>query len=296
MYRLEDLPHDLHLRLERLLGQPIVGLARVGGGYTPALRLRLHLRDHSTIFIKVGVTPPTAEWLRTEVTFYNRLDAAFMPRLMAWEDHPDTPVLALEDLSTAFWPPPWDRRHVGLVLDTLAQLAELRLPDLILLSDKEILFSGWQQVAAAPEEFLALGLATPSWLERALPELLAVNVRQALVGDALVHCDIRSDNLCFAGNQVKIVDWNLACRGSPDFDLASWLPSLHAEGGPSPEELLPCAPEFATLMSGFFAARAGKPVIPEAPLVRVVQLQQLRTALPWAVRALQLPPLDGPDL
>ena len=48
-------------------------------------------------------------------------------------------------------------------------------------------------------------------------------------------------------------------------------------------------------MSGYFAARAGLPVIPNAPRVRAVQLAQLRTALPWAQRALGLPPLDGPQ-
>ena len=292
--RLEDLPHDLRLRIERLLGQPIAGLERLSGGYTPALRLRLHLCDGSTAFIKSGTTPATSEWLRLEAQFYNRLDEAFMPLLLAWEDHPDSPILALEDLSNAFWPPPWDARRIDQVLATLAGLAELRLPDLRRLAEKNLLLTGWQEVAAAPEEFLALGLVTPAWLERALPALLAVDGRQALSGETLVHCDIRSDNLCFQGDRVKLIDWNLACRGSPSFDLASWLPSLHAEGGPPPEALLPEAAAFAALLSGYFASRAGRPIIPDAPLVRVVQIQQLRTALPWAARALQLPPLDGP--
>jgi hypothetical protein len=53
---------------------------------------------------------------------------------------------------------------------------------------------------------------------------------------------------------------------------------------------LPDAPEVAAWVAGFFAARAGLPVIPDAPRVRVVQRQQLETALPWAARALGLPP------
>ena len=59
------------------------------------------------------------------------------------------------------------------------------------------------------------------------------------------------------------------------------------------ETILPNAPEFAAILSGYFAECAGKPPIPQAPHVRAVQLQQLKTALPWAVRALGLPPLDG---
>jgi len=43
--------------------------------------------------------------------------------------------------------------------------------------------------------------------------------------------------------------------------------------------------------AGFFAARAGLPEISDAPQVRTVQRQQLETALPWAARALDLPPL-----
>ena len=38
------------------------------------------------------------------------------------------------------------------------------------------------------------------------------------------------------------------------------------------------------------AARAGLPGISDAPRVRLVQRQQLQTALPWAARALGLPP------
>ena len=46
-------------------------------------------------------------------------------------------------------------------------------------------------------------------------------------------------------------------------------------------------------VSGFFAARAGLPEIPVAPHVRGLQRAQLRAALPWAIRALGLPPEDG---
>jgi hypothetical protein len=53
---------------------------------------------------------------------------------------------------------------------------------------------------------------------------------------------------------------------------------------------LPDAPEIAAWLAGFFAARAGLPIIPDAPLVRRVQREQLSTALPWAQRALGLTP------
>ena len=80
--------------------------------------------------------------------------------------------------------------------------------------------------------------------------------------------------------------------GNPELDLGFWLPSLTAEGGPRPEAMLPKSPEMAARVGGFFAARAGLPVLPYAPRVRTVQLQQLRTALPWAARA-RVPPSPG---
>jgi len=67
-----------------------------------------------------------------------------------------------------------------------------------------------------------------------------------------------------------------------------WLRSLAAEGGPLPGAVLPDAPNEAAVVAGFFAARAGLPVIPAAPRVRAIQLQQLRPALAWACGELGL--------
>jgi aminoglycoside phosphotransferase (APT) family kinase protein len=120
-----------------------------------------------------------------------------------------------------------------------------------------------------------------------------VDGKQVLHGEALTHTDVRSDNLCFLGERVVLIDWNWTCRGNPLADLAFWLPSLEIEGGPAPETILAEGAPFAALISGYLAARAGLPIIPDAPLVRKVQLEQLKSALPWAVRALSLPPLDG---
>ena len=85
------------------------------------------------------------------------------------------------------------------------------------------------------------------------------------------------------------MDWNFACVSNPQLDLGFWLPSLAYEGGPEPERILPDAPAIAAWVAGFFAARAGLPGIRDAPRVRLVQRQQLVTALPWAARALGLP-------
>jgi len=94
------------------------------------------------------------------------------------------------------------------------------------------------------------------------------------------------------GDRVVLVDWNAARRGSALFDLASLAPSVRLEGGPLPDELVPGEGSLAALQSGYFAANAGLRPIADAPLVRHIQLRQLRVALPWAARLLGLPPPD----
>ena len=117
---------------------------------------------------------------------------------------------------------------------------------------------------------------------------------QYLAGEDLLHRDLRSDNLCFraGGASPALVDWNMAARGPAIYDVAFFAPSCRLEGGPAPEDLVPDAPAWAALVSGFFACRAGLPEIPDAPRVRAVQRRQLVIALSWAVRALSLPALD----
>ncbi len=168
-------------------------------------------------------------------------------------------------------------------LETYAQVHEMR-------------DANWHAVAADPEPFLSLGIADVQWLEAALPSLMQFEEICSTAGDNLTHWDLRSDNICITIKRAIFIDWNAACLSNPRIDLGFWLPSLNYEGGPEPEKILPDAPEVAAWVSGFFAARAGLPEICDAPRVRIVQRQQLQTALPWAVRALDLPPLPTKGL
>lgn len=288
----EVLRPDLKSRIEKLLGAAVTSSRRVEGGYTPALRLVCRSTGTS-FFVKVGVTPLTSEYLRREVHVYQRVSGSFMPTLVAWDEHDPEPILILEDLSACTWPPPWDERSVEIVL---AQIEALHHTTVQLESFAEVFGTRkeghWQAVAVDPAPFLSLGLVGSRWLDAALPILIEAEARCRTDGMNLTHGDLRSDNICFTASGARFVDWNLASLSNPVLDLGFWLPSLAYEDGPLPERILPHAPEVAAWISGFFAARAGLPVIPDAPRVRVVQRQQLETALPWVIRALELPPLS----
>jgi hypothetical protein len=283
----------LSKRIERLAGKSITRTEAVQGGYTPATRLRVFFTDGSTLFAKIGTTPLTAEFLRHEKPVYESLTGSFIPRFIGWDDDGRHPILLIEDLSDAHWPPPWLDSQIRQIVDTLPAVWNSSPPDLPKLTDLTYVFDGWHQISDDPEPFLSLQLATETWLKSALPTLLEVDGREIVDGRSLLHLDLRSDNVCIDSGRVILIDWNLACIGNARFDLGAWLPSLEAEGGPLPESIMPDSGDIAALVSGFFASRAGLPMIPDAPHVRQIQLVQLKTALPWVVRSLDLPPLDG---
>lgn len=285
---------DIQARLDGMFTAPIVGWRPITRGYTPALRGIATLSDGSTAFVKLATNALTDQWLRAEHRVYSALpDAPFRPAVRAWRPDP-VPALALTDLSAARWPPAWRPGDVDAVMATLDTVHGLDLPGLPDISLE--LAGGWAAVADDPAPFLALGLVSPAWLSASLPELCAADASVSLAGDTVLHSDVRSDNLCLRRSGVCcLIDWNHTSRGAAWVDAAFWSASLRAEGGPPPESLLGQVPGQAAVVSGYFAARAGLPIIPQAPRVRAVQLQQLSSALPWVIRALSLPTADGPQ-
>jgi hypothetical protein len=287
-------PDDIERASRALKHEPVAWRAVTRGGQTAASRWVATLPDGSTRFVKIAHTDDTASWIRDEHLFYALAGPRpYLPAFLGWRDDGVRPVLVLEDLSDAVWPPPWSDERVDSVLDCLREVAESEpptgLPDA---RNSQFALDAWPEVAADPGPFLALGLCSADWLERHLPALSAASCAARFTGDCLLHFDVRSDNLCFRDGRVLLIDWNFACLGNPVFDVAAWLPSLHAEGGAPPEQILATTDEvaaIASLLAGYFGWRGAHPDIPEAPHVRPLQRRQARTALPWAARSLGLP-------
>ena len=290
---LQPEPQDVARVAAALKAEPVMWRPALRGGQTAAARWIVTLPDGARSFVKIGATLETAAWVRDEHLVYTQLRGmSFLPRMIGWHDDGERPVLAIEDLSQERWPPPWDTAAVDAVLACLEDVhATDPPPDLPTFERHHVQFrSVWQRIQADPEPFLSLGLCGRAWLDAAAPDLAAAADAAVLEGDTLVHMDVRSNDLCLHGGAAVLIDWNWACVGSPMFDLAWWLPSLHAEGGPPPKAVLPTgAVEHAALAAGYFCAHAGLPPIPQARHVRELQLQQARTALPWAARELGLP-------
>ena len=148
------------------------------------------------------------------------------------------------------------------------------------------LWERWEVVAEDPAPFLSTCLRDAGWLERSLPTILAAVDRAPTEGDALLHLDVRSDNLCFRDGRAILVDWNWASLADPRLDIAAWAPSVTHEGGPPPWELLPDEGELVAFVAGVWAAVVGLPPPETAPHVRAVQRAQLAIALDWLDREL----------
>jgi hypothetical protein len=261
-----------------------------GSGYTPAIRFVAALDSGDRVFVKAASDPHIGGWIRQEIDFYRSVDGPFLPGFVgAGEASTDgLPVLVIEDLSAARWPPPWDDASIEAVLAALGRLhghaSAADVPSLEVLHPD--LAAGWDTVADDPGVLTDTGLCTASWLADVLPHFRRAARGAPLAGESLCHLDVRSDNVCFMDDgSARLIDWNQACRANAELDLACWVPSLAYESGMDPEELgFDVDPGLAAVVAGFFAARAGLPAIPKAPGVRDVQLAQLAVALPWAAR------------
>jgi hypothetical protein len=272
---------------ERILGSEATTWMRVtSGGWSVNEHWIVELADHRRAFLKHSAPmEPCPTWLRDERMAYAAFEGSFVPRVLGWADGA-RPLLILEDLSPgAHWPPPWRPGDVDAVLATLREVAAAPvLAPLPRLADDSI--GGWPAVARDPAPFLGLGLVSRAWLDTALPRLVDAWEATPIDGDALLHGDVRGDNLCLRDGRAVIFDWSHARIGNPDFDVAFWLPSLALEGGPQPDTF--GVDTFAVYVAGFFAALAGLPPPEGAPHVRGFQLAQLEVALPWACRTLGL--------
>jgi len=278
----------LEQRLAAVVGAELLDWTPRAGGYSTAERYTVALDDGRRVFVKAADAEHMAAWLRREHEVYASLEGSFIPQLIGFDDDGQRPLLVIEDLSHADWTPHWTTDRVALVRAALDELHACPAPPNThpVRETYAGWFGRWRTVEADAEPFLSLGLRSRAWLEERLPAITEAADAAPVDGGAVIHLDVRSDNLCTLHGRAVLVDWNFVSFAAPDLDLAAWACSLALEGGPPPWQLLPDSPGFAAFVSGIFAAVAGLPPPETAPTVREFQARQLAVALDWLDREL----------
>ncbi len=299
---LDVVPAGVRVAVEEQLGSPIVEWVNRPAGYGPSLAAVCRLADGRGAFVKaVSPTqnPDSPDMLRREVVVGRALppDVA-APRLRAAYDDGEWVAAAWQLIEGHQPGGPWTGADLGAVFEALAALAVQTDPSPIegLPRWADHCPRGWALLAADPP---STGL--DDWTHRHLDRLASIEAgwAEAVAGDALLHNDIRSDNLVIdAGRRVWFTDWANAQQGAAWLDVVSMFPAMALEGGPEPEAALALAgrlhgdpePEAVTTylvaLAGYFTQRSLLPSPPGLPTVRAFQAAQGEVTRRWvAARA-----------
>lgn len=283
--------------VEDALRQRAVEFSQPDCGLSAAHRFSVTLEDGSRAFVKAATDEDTSKWLRTEHLVLSTMAAELMPRIVGWIEPRDAwPVLITEDLSHAYWPAShagvtWRDGDFQLLFAAIERLSSLPANGALrALPNRRS--SIWSTIAAKPASFLQLGLCSDRWFGNAIDALIEAERNADVTGDTFIHGDIRSDNICILGSQVKFVDWSHSARGSSTFNLAQVLPTLHLEGGPAPFDVMPNGGSHAASMCASQAQRLATDVGMPGWLKDVFR-RLIAIDLEWAASCLGLPKPDG---
>lgn len=289
-----ELPVDVRVRVERMVGSAVQEARTQQGGFSAGLAARTVLADGRRLFLKAipASSPGTFDLYRREAavlrTIPRDLPAAHL--LDAVIDD-DWAVLAIEDV---------DGRHplkdssvdTELVLDAIAALAGAEPPaSLTRLADEIADDAGsWERLAAAD----LLGTTTP-WCVENLGFLRehAEQVATAVAGERLVHGDLRADNILIdAGGRARLLDWPWAARGAGWEDALLYLLDLRVEDPTADVDSLRAHPVFAgsstddhisllSAIGGGWFEKCRWPAPPGMTTLRDFQRREALAAVDW---------------
>lgn len=296
-----DLPEALRAAVGEVLGAPVVTAEGQTGGFSPGSADRVVTDDGRRAFVKTASTQLNVESVRIhrrEAAMAAVLPAhAHAAALIGVVDHGDWIAVVLEDIEGRHPELPWRDAELEAVLDALADLArdpidgDFAGPTLE--DATSALFEGWRGLRGLPD---ALHPDLVAWIEPRLA-LLAEAADAALgdlVGDRLVHRDVRADNILIRPDgAVALVDWPWAARGVGWFDALSLLVNVRLYDPRADVERLTrehavfaeMDPDAATRVlagfAGYFLEASQQAPIPALPTLRRFQFDQGVATLGW---------------
>jgi aminoglycoside phosphotransferase (APT) family kinase protein len=288
-----DLPTPVRGRVERIVGGRVVEAVSQTGGFSPGTADRVRTDDGRRAFVKAvsrEISVRSAEMARQEMRITAALpEHAPVPRMLGGFDDGEWVVLVLADVEGVHPRTPWVASEIDAAVTALGELAAALTPapslDLLPTAKDSLRddFAGWDRVAEDPPADLE------PWVAERLPDLRASAARglaTVSVGDTLMHCDIRADNILVRPDgRMIIVDWPWACTGPAWLDTVLLAMNVLVHGGDADRVIAGLDPQAVTdVVTGFtgmFRHLCRQPPPPGIPTVRAFQRWQAGALLPW---------------
>lgn len=311
-------PRSVRAKVEEIVGARVTRGERAYGGYGPTPTFRLRLADGSGVFFK-ATSPETNEFAHRALDREERNYRELAPIMAEWapafrgEFRLDGWHVVLLGDAGPKSVPPWTPAKARTAARELARFHRStlgqELPARLARPGRFLGRLDWRWIREETDDFQVLAemagersAEAREWFRVAAPILQEAIDRwnEAPERFALLHGDVRSDNLRLLGSRLILFDWPHAVVGAPEYDLVEFAQSVAVEGGPAPEAVVAAYVEVGAIdevalngaiawWAAFFADTAWRPDIPGLPRLRLFQRQQLDVLLDWAARQFGLP-------
>jgi hypothetical protein len=295
-----DLPDHVRAALEEQLGATVVHTSNEAAGYSPSFAARCRLADGRRVFVKAvsaDQNDRSPVMLRHEIHVTRGLPSGVpAPRLVHAFDDRHWVAAVFDEIDGRAPHEPWGTAELAAVLAAVDRLAPVLDPCPVAgVGPIEDTFGrqlqAWRTLAGAPR--------VPAWLDvwsaANLDRLAGIEAgwADAARGDALVHFDIRADNVLIgSGDEVWFVDWANATRAASWVDTVLMLPSVALQSGPDPPTALgmtsvprradaDAVTAFVVAIAGYFTYNGSLPPPPGLPMLRAFQAAQGEVARAW---------------
>lgn len=292
-----DLPVEVRNGVERILEDTVVEAVSQQHGFSPGTADRVRLASGRTAFIKAATSANnvvTPRLHRTEAAITAALPAgAPAPPLLGMYDDGVWVALVLGDVVGTHPRNPWRSDDVAQVLDTLADMARIAIPDSLELPRNQDELRGaltaWKRIRANPPADLH------PWAVTHLEMLVDLEARGvvAMAGENLVHGDLRADNILLTDSGPVFVDWPWATRGAAWTDglsilvnASSLAPEFAADAWLAEHELFSDVADadvngVLAGLAGYFIDTSRHPAPPGMPSLRELQASKGNAVLGW---------------
>jgi aminoglycoside phosphotransferase len=232
-----QVPERVRSAVEVSLGSSIVEAVTQEGGYSPGAAARVRLASGRRAFVKalsVDLHSPSAALYRNEAAVMPHLPPDLpVPRLLDVHDDGEWVALVFEEVEGRHPETPWQQEQLDRVTAAIADLSAALdpspWPSTPTFADVNSgVMRAWRGLATSPPPDLDRSV-------RMMFDRLAddhVDLEEVVRGDALLHNDIRSDNILLTPDgQVVFVDWGMPCKGVVWLDLMMFAFTAAYQGG-----------------------------------------------------------------